>query len=751
MKNGESFFTFRLHSSDEPGEQEQTLVIFPGLHNLCPIDLAQHIEKTLEADLLPDHIVLIVAKSEFDQIEQAAREDADLNIAISRGKTVKSFTLVAFDKNGRVATTAPLRGSTPSGFCISTIRDHGLRTIVSENRSRIFVAAPPGFLFSKPSSRHSNYFIRAEGLLYGLAHTAFVAFCLLPNIGEWIDESGGSPEVIYVDSMSISPLAMALAEQFRRVGLSSGYPKIASFHSYEGLEQLPSPPKNGCICLISASTSCNLAVAWTKRFPGINSLAVTVLSMQRGSADIKVLHQLSRPKDYITKSESEDLQGYRLVRVSGENFWVEASPPRSVVLTKPRHCPKDLPQNMEAIVRAAAAGCHRISSPARPPHGLFIDDRRIAESDAFRAWLISKIEQHAPAHLTRIVFQNDAGSRSIAEYVKDYLESSSTIPAGRILLTTSEELARDTTQWRGAVIVVAAVIGKGSSLLSISRDLRDRQNGGARIYLTGVAITPSHAALDNLRKNLTHRKGGLRYEFHCFRAMPARDDGLRDSLAAEIALLQSLGADESEDDFLRGRWEQLHATGSGLDRDLFWPSASDCKTSLALRGEFAFWDFDYQHDGQLTPSPSDVLLTICTILQHSRESDDVPPDLRLSAPIFQHVVLSPECFYRFNDGIIQASLLRSCLRSELDYRAEIALSNEMAALLRRIVENWKTERGEAAYEFLLAVASRRLQLAQGSLDDVLGALMQEACFTRLPEKIRTLLMHIRSNSATDAT
>jgi hypothetical protein len=67
-------------------------------------------------------------------------------------------------------------------------------------------------------------------------------------------------------------------------------------------------------------------------------------------------------------------------------------------------------------------------------------------------------------------------------------------------------------------------------------------------------------------------------------------------------------------------------------------------------------------------------------------------------------------------------------------------SREMGRLIRRVIEACRSERGGAASEFLLALATLRLQLCRADLDVVLAAshcdlpmvqLMQAACRTRL--------------------
>jgi hypothetical protein len=74
-----------------------------------------------------------------------------------------------------------------------------------------------------------------------------------------------------------------------------------------------------------------------------------------------------------------------------------------------------------------------------------------------------------------------------------------------------------------------------------------------------------------------------------------------------------------------------------------------------------------------------------------------------------HVALDPENFARFNEGIIQAALLRAALPSELDYRGDIDASAYMVTFLKRIAAKFD-EPQIATLEFLAAIATKRLQL-----------------------------------------
>ena len=84
-------------------------------------------------------------------------------------------------------------------------------------------------------------------------------------------------------------------------------------------------------------------------------------------------------------------------------------------------------------------------------------------------------------------------------------------------------------------------------------------------------------------------------------------------------------------------------------------------------------------------------------------------------------MLDPENFSRFNDGVLQAALLRCAHPAELDYRGDHAASDFMKAVILRALARATQEAGEGVLEFLLAIAQRRLQLSEAHRSEVMNA------------------------------
>ncbi|MCA9801200.1 MAG: hypothetical protein KC777_04405, partial [Cyanobacteria bacterium HKST-UBA02] len=396
MNSGDAFFSFRFASSGCGNCADDILTIFPGLATYTSQGLAQAIENALEGQLLPDRVIILCGLPDFGRLSDEANNSPDLSAAIRRGRTIKSVVLAAYDMTGEIAEQIVLRGDSVGKLSATQIALWGVEALFKKNEAAILVHAQHGFLFSKPSSKRSNYFIRAEGLLLELADTSFLAFSLLRFLDDWIKAKGRSPGLVYVDSMSIATLAMALIEMRRRLDQHFGYPRIASFHSYEGLSNMASPPRDSAICIISASTSCNLAEEWKKKFRTGGEEVVTLLSLVAGDGDNKVIYTIQKPLDYVSLSDTEDHSGHRLIRVSGEHFWVEAFPSRSVTLTKKNHCPEKLPKDMEVFVASGAIDCRRRPTPTGPIRAVHVSGGKLITHAHFLSWLETAIEQQIP-------------------------------------------------------------------------------------------------------------------------------------------------------------------------------------------------------------------------------------------------------------------------------------------------------------------------------------------------------------------
>lgn len=125
------------------------------------------------------------------------------------------------------------------------------------------------------------------------------------------------------------------------------------------------------------------------------------------------------------------------------------------------------------------------------------------------------------------------------------------------------------------------------------------------------------------------------------------------------------------------------------NKDIFW-SKHDGKP-LELVDGFAFWEFyEKNHPKHNKTSQADVLFTFATVLQFARvEKKD------LEQTLYDPKIIAPENFARFNDGILQASLLRLSKNSELDYSTNEECSKTITHMIKNIINKYDSPKGEA--------------------------------------------------------
>ena len=113
------------------------------------------------------------------------------------------------------------------------------------------------------------------------------------------------------------------------------------------------------------------------------------------------------------------------------------------------------------------------------------------------------------------------------------------------------------------------------------------------------------------------------------------------------------------------------------------------------------------------------------ILQHARENANIKDEKRLESGELHQVLLTPEVFSRYDDGIIQGAFLRAAQPTELDYSAHETYSASMADIILRVIQGYGFERGDAAMEFIIALSIGKIRLHK-EVDEKLRASIKVA-------------------------
>lgn len=729
-------YDFEVCLTPAPGaEPAQVVVFFTGPESITSIQVTDALQKRLPGYILPDHLIFLVPQCFEDQIQKQCQNKASpLSSALQRrdaGSSL-SYGFAYYDSHGSITKYRHISGAKKG---LLKLLQNGTSAIVTAGMEKlvrctsVLTKAPAGFLFSKPSSRSANYFIRAENLLSETLHAHFIAFASLRMLKQAATSTLGEPDAVYLDTMAFLPVALSMQLYQLRFGKPT-IQTIRSFHSHDGLKDGPLPGGNTALCLISASTSCGLADQWIRINSAPPSRVATVLSFLDKSNSCTILHTLERPQDFETPAESETSEFRQTIRIHGERFLAEHTETRLLNISMD-HLPDGLQTKFDSFIGKGLFSCVKPIVERERRRTVHVEKDKLVETKGFTDWFTKCLDQESPASTKLVIHDNDSASEKLATEALNYLTE-----RGLSCTKVREENFNQDEELHGSAIVVAAAAERGTVLQRISRRLRSAQKSGTRLYIVGALFGRTYEQMKDLSSNLTQPpKGERRYVFKAYMEIPAGSAACSNHWAREKDLLIKL--DAFGDDcsaLIKGRAAQLaDEKGSGLSVQAFWPSSFTQK-EMKLTDGFAFVN---GKEDVKKASTVDIFLTILWILQNAREGAKIKDAKRLESGELQQVLLTPDVFSRYDDGIIQAAFLRAALPTELDYSAHETYSAAMADIILRVAIGYSHERGEAAMEFIIALAIEKIRLHK-EVDKKLRAYLNAALGTQIADLARLL-------------
>ncbi len=581
----------------------------------------------------------------------------------------------------------------------------GLRAVFNPND--VILKAPPGYAYQKPSGARSEIFLKSDLGLKSSANVGFVALCMFARVYAGNTDRFSALQTVYVDTMAVSPVAYALKDLLSLSGFSGAY-HIESFHSYGGMEAVPRPLQGSSFCIISASSSMSMHQQWiSEKGVGSNEV-ITLITLTSAKSTHGALLALQAPPDLATPGPVQ-----LSIRIKGETFLPEQEPAKKVLLRDIIHRSDEDVAKFREFIGTGVFDIYR--QPARSPattRALFVDGEQLLKQQTFQQWLGRTLSQSVKAATKAIVHQDDLPSRQLAEQTSEFCNLQ--LGLSNLKVVSSQQLAELTLEESSGVIACAAVIGKGSQLLEVSRVLREKHKG-PRLFVVGFQVTETRGELNTLRANLVHAKG-IPHDFQRF-GCAAIGTQLKESFDQETRRFYNPSADFTQ---LPGSMAQRAAVlgqASNIGSLSLLPHGDALSLPLQIRPGFAYWPDGFSA-GAYQP---EILATVAVLLQRAREHDKLADEHRLWSSTYRHVVLDPENFARFNDGILQAALLRCAYPSELDYRADHAASDFMKGVILRALGRAQEQAGEGFLEFLHALVQRKLQLTDSHRNQVLEA------------------------------
>lgn len=735
------FFTFDwVVTSNSPTRNFHFLFKPPG--TFSAENLADAIEAGLHSINPPDVVAIICEIDEAKMVTQAF-EQSLLKQASDRTSNKVCLCVCSFSSNGSISLehmiTNPVDGlDRMFQGQTSAIRNAGLKKLFSAKH--VSVVAPPGFRFVKPSQKRSTHFLRAEEALTEVEGVQFLAFALLEKLYNRSLAIGKELEVIFIDTMGVAALAYALRDLYCSL-YDVPKPRVVTFHSHEGIDKIDVPLYGTSFTLISASSSMNLERDWKQKVKCNGTEVVTLLTLENAADAKDALYALPVPDGLADTQHHKHLKDLPIV---GERFSPEELLPKSVTLRTKEHRLQEASNFCKAFGNNGSLAIQAQGPiPTSKVRPIYLDGRKLIGTPNFDKHLGKVISQQTAASVHAIIYQDDEASRRIAEKCADMLQEVMCRNTPLRLISSLEiESCTPPLEKDSGILVVAAVVGRGTRLLSISRDLRDIHNG-ARTYLIGAQIAETASQLAALPPNLKYSASGAEIRVERFMEI-AVGQGMNESFEEESNILQNIQQQFGES--FATRQNILRGSPNGLGNAVFIPSDDSLIREMRLRLDFAYWDAFYQETDDTSAA---VLATVGALLQNARENKFANEINRLATDAFQQVILNPENFVRYNDGVIQAAFLRCALPSELNYSREASASQFMLDLLVNIFEQHNRRQGEAACEFALALYTRKLCLQNQHFSELQSLIKPKLIGTSNKLQLLRILLKLDPMPASD--
>lgn len=601
-----------------------------------------------------------------------------------------------------------------------------------------------------PSGKHSQRFLRTANVLLYSCEIAFLALGILKQF------SKKDYRYIYCDTSSINSVALSLINlrnRFVTLDNKVDYP-INSFKSYEGLYDEKFQLKPNSLVLISASTSGGIIEYIINKQAAISKEDVIILFYLENKSPSKVTKEQAVCN--LTKSENNPngVEPYETytdgncelcnkgsfpIEVSGDVFLLEKPKINSILIngadialqTSSKFINQFISNKEEDSILKVNYKDSDQSSNRK--YEIYIDYAKIISSfgtDRFKdhkVKLDAHIDQFVPSNLQYIIYLNDGSSKLLAQYILDKIKSNykkSKLPK----IFSQNNFASILQKPSGSVLIVSSCISNGKNLLYLNRALRD--NNLRIIFFIGINRISNPENMKFLKTNLKYGDYGPENStFIEVESISCSNLSESNSWQVELNFIQTHIKDIDDQtllSFLQGRERSFLDSDSieikGMSNDLFLPNmylpTKDSK--LKIRRNSAFFDRpDYAEHA----SQSDVFFSIAYVVNRLRNSTSHSHILKQSS--FVRNLISPANFNRFNDGIIQASLIRCATDQEMNYAIDTALSKKMKEILITIFKYRDQPQGEALLEFLYALAIGKLTLKKEDLKQILEQLNGE--------------------------
>ncbi len=639
------------------------------------------------------------------------------------------FRLYQFDDKGNLNSVKNEISMDIEKEFLQNLKRNGSLKIFESNGG--LVESTPDHHFVFPSKKHSEKFIRTGNILVNSCEIFFLSFQLLPYLNK-------NSSAIYCDTSSINVLAFSLFELKRRFNHRFDSIPVFSFNSYEGLENKTSRFPNDSLILVSSSTSGNIISRLTSKEIADRDQILVLFFLGKTSKYINyksnVLCNLTYsrkfPKGlevfrtYDNSSKCKLCKNHsRPIRLQSDVFLSIQPKIQFLKLVK-----TDAPKFLSNFIKSHQNKTDNIirtyynETAPNENYEIFLDTEKLYElvkegnaPGKFQKKLKRKINTYIPANTKYFIHLDDNGSKNLSNYIKSQIKFAD--PPEQISINELDKISNSS----GSVVVVGSALVTGKNYFHVSRHLR-KFDKLSIVYFIGLIRTTSENYHKTTVSNLGFGKdGGNTFPVVFTEKIITTPSRGNTSWDLEKNFFEDMIGEIDEDqntelqEYVSNRLKILRENRKekGLSNNVFLLKCDG--TSLKLRKGFAYWDFKVKED---IAYQSQVYFTISSIL-HDLSNKPINSERSLKSSNYIKNLLAVENFNRFNDGIIQASLLRAGEFSYFSYDLDSDSSLMMTSFLISLIKNWNTDEGEALPEFLLALGIKKLRLNRDDLRRVL--------------------------------
>lgn len=732
---------------------KDALLLFVGTDSPSWQEIKEKFKEWADSNVISPELLVLATVETARTLREASEIDVESRSSIEIISRLCRVRVFSFDGNGYICHVEKNAEDRVSVDGSKEILLPAVKSLIKSEveTGKIVAAAPPGFYFSKLSTRHSSHFIRTESLLSCTESIELLALRLLEPFRAYCDGLDDRKVRILIDSMSIWPLAQALATMRQGKDPKRRY-IVESFRSYDGLSEdlIASGP---AFTIISASTSGGLEKRLLDKLGSSHVTFYTVLGLEPNVAmtgeqfaryESKCLFIVPRKlsgssaleglRERFETDISEVPPGCEAVQIIGERFLNQNFRPKGARLA---HGALDdgRKSQLAQIAQDRVALAARRRPDDKSYWSLSFDltslvDRYCVDDENGGCLLRSWLTNYSAAGNAVVVYPVDTleggrpdegAPKRMAERIQILLQGAS--PAAAVQVVSSYDLDHPSAQLSAfirtaGVVIAAPIIGNGFIFKQISAALRVIQPKGPRLYLSLAVLPESQARLQELRADLQSNADDSAYHFKFAVALPTgKLDRDIDWYQESRILADVIDACSDEAIEVPSRLEERLArfrAGNGMPGELaFLPSYRG--NALAMSPGFLLWKSKTPISGN--DLGAGVLMSVAVFLEACRTGAK-NSETSLVSGLFQQTLIAPANFTRFNDPAIQAALLRAAYQSELNFASSLDMSSDMQRLILRLIRLYDAPAGEALSEFLLALAINRLTLHREHMPEV---------------------------------